>query len=194
MDILQKEDPAMVEWCDRIGLELWTQHRDGGRRYGHMTTNISECINAVFKGTRNLPVGAKQEFCQTLVKAIERNLQASRNMRVDLYDRGNSEFVIEELAPTTGRIAMSVCRVSLSARTCDCRYFQALYYPCRHVLVACSFCRLDWRTYVDEVYRMKTVFNVYKMGFSPPIQDDLLPVYEGPRVIPDPTIRTITLS
>ncbi|KAL4343672.1 hypothetical protein AHAS_Ahas11G0101800 [Arachis hypogaea] len=211
MDILRKEDPAMVEWCDRIGLELWTQYRDGGRRYGHMMTNISECINAVFKGTRNLPVGslvkstyghlaelfvrkgkeaesqvgANQEFYQT-VKAIERNLQASRNMRVDLYDRGNSEFIVEELAPTAGRIAMSVCRVSLSARTCDYGYFQALHYPCRHVLAACSFCRLDWRTYVDDVYRMKTVFNVYKMGFSPPIHDDLLPVYEGPRVIPDP--------
>ncbi|XP_025617139.1 uncharacterized protein [Arachis hypogaea] len=212
MDILRKEDPAMVEWCDRIGLELWTQYRDGGCRYGHMTTNISEYINAVFKGTHNLlvgslvkstyghlaelfvrkgkeaesQIGAKQEFCQTLVKAIERNLQASRNMRVDLYDRENSEFVIEELAPTAGWIAMSVCRVSLSARTCDCGYFQALHYPCRHVLAACSFCRLDWRIYVDDVYRMKTVFNVYNMGFSPPIQDDLLPVYEGPRVIPDP--------
>ncbi|XP_016172742.1 uncharacterized protein LOC107615149 [Arachis ipaensis] len=177
MDILRKEDPAMVEWCDRIGLELWTQYRDGGRRYGHMTTNIFECINAVFKGTRNLPagslvkstygrlaellvrkgkeaesqVGAKQEFCQTLMKAIERNLQASRNMWVDLYDRGNSEFVVEELAPTAGRIAMSVCRVSLSSCTCDCGYFQTLHYPCRHVLA-----------------------------------DDLLPIYEGPRVIPDP--------
>ncbi|KAL4343214.1 hypothetical protein AHAS_Ahas11G0056000 [Arachis hypogaea] len=42
--------------------------------------------------------------------AIEKNLHASRNMRVDLYDRENSEFVVEELAPTGGRIAMSVCR------------------------------------------------------------------------------------
>lgn len=25
MDILRKEDPAMVDWCDKIGLELLTQ-------------------------------------------------------------------------------------------------------------------------------------------------------------------------
>ncbi|RYR29219.1 hypothetical protein Ahy_B01g053566 isoform E [Arachis hypogaea] len=220
MEILRSEDPAMVEWCSRIGLGLWTQYRDGGRRYGHMTTNISECINAVLKGTRNLPVGslvkstygrlaelfvrkgkeaemqlgARQEFSQMLMRAIEKNKQASRNMRVELYDRGNTEFVVDEIAPTGGRIALTACRVSLSARTCDCGYFQALHYPCRHVLAACSYCRLDWRTYVDDVYRLTTIFNVYKMGFSPPMADDLLPLYEGPQVIPDPGMMRATVG
>ncbi|RYQ98643.1 hypothetical protein Ahy_B07g086410 isoform A [Arachis hypogaea] len=36
---------------------------DGGYRWGHMTTNLVECINSVLKGARNFPVTA-------LVKAI----------------------------------------------------------------------------------------------------------------------------
>ncbi|XP_016192045.1 uncharacterized protein LOC107632919 [Arachis ipaensis] len=36
----------------------WAQHADEGRRFGHMTINISECINAVMKGSRNLPITA----------------------------------------------------------------------------------------------------------------------------------------
>ncbi|XP_016178930.1 uncharacterized protein LOC107621421 [Arachis ipaensis] len=129
---------------NRIGLELRTQYWDGGRQYGHLTTNISECIDVVLKGTRNLLVGSlvkstyrrleelfvkkekeselqlgpKQEFYLTLVKAIKKNLQTSRNMRDDLYDRENSEFVVDEIAPTWGRIALRTCRISLSSCTC----------------------------------------------------------------------------
>jgi len=31
-------------WIDQIPLEKWTQAYDEGRRYGHMTTNLVECI------------------------------------------------------------------------------------------------------------------------------------------------------
>ncbi|RYR50872.1 hypothetical protein Ahy_A06g025879 isoform D [Arachis hypogaea] len=57
-DILRSEDPAMCEWANRIDYSLWTQHRDEGRRFGHMTTNISECVNSILKGVRNLPVAS----------------------------------------------------------------------------------------------------------------------------------------
>ena len=40
----------------------WTQSQDGGRRYGAMTTNISECFNGVLKGARGLPIAAMVEF------------------------------------------------------------------------------------------------------------------------------------
>ncbi|XP_016195641.1 uncharacterized protein LOC107636660 [Arachis ipaensis] len=115
-------------------------------------------------------------------------------MRVELYDRGNSKFVVDEIAPTGERIALSTCRVSLSLCTYDCGYFQNLHYPCRHMFVAYSYCRLDWRTYVDNVYCLSTMFNVYKMGFSPPIHDDLKPLYEGPQVIPDPIMMRVIVG
>ncbi|XP_072080876.1 uncharacterized protein [Arachis hypogaea] len=45
-----------VEFDYWIEYAMWTQHRDDGRRYDHMTTNISECVNSILKGVRNLPV------------------------------------------------------------------------------------------------------------------------------------------
>ncbi|XP_030934495.1 uncharacterized protein LOC115959952 [Quercus lobata] len=43
-------------------VDKWTQSQDGGRRYGAMTTNISECFNGVLKGARGLPIAAMVEF------------------------------------------------------------------------------------------------------------------------------------
>ncbi|XP_015954649.1 uncharacterized protein LOC107479010 [Arachis duranensis] len=148
-DILRSEDPAMCEWANRIDYSLWTQHRDEGRRFGHMTTNISECVNSILKGVRNLPVaslvkatycrlaelfvrkgreaeaqmGTGQQFSQHLVKCIEANMKTARCFTVTLYDRDNSEFTVAETTPT-GSFSLGTYRVSLASRTCDCGYFR----------------------------------------------------------------------
>ncbi|XP_057730561.1 uncharacterized protein LOC130945883 [Arachis stenosperma] len=109
-DILRSEDPAMCEWANRIEYSLWTQHRDEGRRFGHTMTNISECVNSILKGVRNLPVCSLvkatygrlaelfvrkgreaeaqlrtgQQFSQHLVKCIEANLKTARYFTVTL--------------------------------------------------------------------------------------------------------------
>ncbi|XP_025640785.1 uncharacterized protein [Arachis hypogaea] len=57
-DILRMFDPAMRDWANRIEYAHWTQHWDEGRRFGHMTTNISECVKSILKGVRNLPMCA----------------------------------------------------------------------------------------------------------------------------------------
>ena len=36
-------------------MDMWSQSHDGGRRFGAMTTNISECFNGVLKGAQGLP-------------------------------------------------------------------------------------------------------------------------------------------
>ncbi|KAL4370834.1 hypothetical protein AHAS_Ahas06G0105400 [Arachis hypogaea] len=128
-----------------------------------MTINISECINAVIKGSRNLQftalifsrngskalaqlqVGAK--FSQTLMKVIEFNSKYVNTMNV-LLDEGK----------------------------CDCGYFQALHIPCRHVLASCSHARLDWKRFVHLVYRMESVFN---------------PSYDGPQICPNPQMMRV---
>ncbi|XP_025678700.1 uncharacterized protein [Arachis hypogaea] len=109
-------------------LKKWSQYADEGHRFGHMTTNISECINAVMKGSRNLPitalvnssyfrlgelfarkgsealaqlqVGAK--FSQTLMKAIEFNSKYVNTMNVYQFDRSRRNFTVEELAAVSG--------------------------------------------------------------------------------------------
>ncbi|XP_016185302.1 uncharacterized protein LOC107626928 [Arachis ipaensis] len=113
------KDPAMCEWANRIDYSLWTQHRDDGRRFGHMTTNISECVNSILKGVRNLPVSS-------LVKATYGRLAklfTAKCFAVTLYDRDNSEFTVAETTPT-GSFSLGSYRVSLASRTCDCGVYQ----------------------------------------------------------------------
>ena len=50
-------------------VDMWTQSHDGGRRFGVMTTNISQCFNGVLKGARGLPIAAMVEF--TWSKLVE---------------------------------------------------------------------------------------------------------------------------
>ncbi|XP_029153244.1 uncharacterized protein [Arachis hypogaea] len=157
-----------------------------------MTTNISECINAVMKGCRNLPimalvksiyfrlgelfarkgsealaqlqVGAK--FSQALMKAIEFNSKHINTMNVYQFDRSRTNFTIKELAAVPGSKQQNY-QVLLDEDKCDCGYFQALHIPCHHMLAACSHARLDWKRFVHPVYRMESVFNVYKSEFRP---------------------------
>ena len=46
------------QWLEAIPFQLWALSYDRGRRYGIMTTNISEVFNSVLKGARSLPVTA----------------------------------------------------------------------------------------------------------------------------------------
>ncbi|XP_072079935.1 uncharacterized protein [Arachis hypogaea] len=55
---LKRGGEAYTQWCDDIGVERWVLAFDGGHRWGHMTTNLVECINSVLKGARNLLVTA----------------------------------------------------------------------------------------------------------------------------------------
>ena len=85
-----------------------------------MTTNLSECINAVLKGTRNLPITALvkstyfrlvelfvrkgqeaeaqvvsgQVFSQALMRAIEINKQSIATMNVSQFTRASESFVV----------------------------------------------------------------------------------------------------
>ncbi|RYR68121.1 hypothetical protein Ahy_A03g014593 [Arachis hypogaea] len=131
-----------VDWALHFWKNLWLQHCDEGRWYGHMTTNLSECINAVLKGTRNLPV-----------VAIFRTT----------YERA-SVFSVEEMEPVYGW-SQTLYWVHLTEHTCDYGLFQSLHYPCRHALTACVAASIEWGYFMDPVYTMAYVFNVYEREF-----------------------------
>ncbi|RYR59868.1 hypothetical protein Ahy_A05g025833 [Arachis hypogaea] len=55
---LREWGEAYTNWLDRIPREQYALAFDGGYRWGHMTTNLVECINSVLKGARNLSITA----------------------------------------------------------------------------------------------------------------------------------------
>jgi len=47
---IRSEFSQAVSWIDQIPLEKWAQAFDGGKRFGHMTTNLAKCTNFVLRG------------------------------------------------------------------------------------------------------------------------------------------------
>ncbi|KAH0667825.1 hypothetical protein KY285_029031 [Solanum tuberosum] len=50
--------PASYGWLNEFPLEKWTMYKDGDRRWGAMTTNVSESYNSLLKKARGQPVTA----------------------------------------------------------------------------------------------------------------------------------------
>ncbi|RYQ89727.1 hypothetical protein Ahy_B09g096225 isoform F [Arachis hypogaea] len=142
---------------------------DGGYRWGHMTTNLVECINSVLKGARNLPVTA-------LVKATFYGLNELQN----------EVFEVREM-PSGLEFA-----VDLRGLRCDCGEFQVDRIPCRHVFACCANQRLNWKLYVHDVYKMEQVRRVYRARFRPLGNPTTWPAYNGPRFIPNLYLRRVS--
>ncbi|XP_027927775.1 uncharacterized protein LOC114184659 [Vigna unguiculata] len=48
LSALRSHSSEVASW-DRIPLQKWTQAYDGSSRFGHMTTNLAECMNSILK-------------------------------------------------------------------------------------------------------------------------------------------------
>ena len=58
MDTIGRINLEAQRWLEAIPFEKWVLSHDRGRRYGMMSTNMSEVFNSVLKGARSLPVTA----------------------------------------------------------------------------------------------------------------------------------------
>ncbi|PPD76335.1 hypothetical protein GOBAR_DD26730 [Gossypium barbadense] len=57
-DIDRQKNTSFRQWLGTIESWQWAQSFDEGFRYGQMTTNLVEGINAVFLKTRHLPIAS----------------------------------------------------------------------------------------------------------------------------------------
>ncbi|MFQ6622970.1 hypothetical protein Gotur_002844 [Gossypium turneri] len=161
--ILRSINGEGVDYLYNIRFEQWAQAYDGGLRYGHMTSNLAECINSILKGTRHLPItsivretyfrlaalfpkraasyaGQIQGgyvWCSKVVQEINKAKARANTMHTVCHDRDNLWFRVTEFdRPHQGVIGRQY-RVHLRNRTCDCGMFDALRYPCAHIIAAC---------------------------------------------------------
>ncbi|XP_070041316.1 uncharacterized protein [Nicotiana tomentosiformis] len=85
MESIRQEDERAYHWLMRHELDRWTFHVDGGRRWGTLTTNMSESFNGLLKYARGLPVtamqvGAEHYWSPELFKMV-RNTEYLRHYR-----------------------------------------------------------------------------------------------------------------
>ncbi|XP_016185686.1 uncharacterized protein LOC107627360 [Arachis ipaensis] len=71
IDALRGLSREMADWAGTFNKEIWLQHYGSGCRFGHMTTNFSECINAMLEGRREEKVVERLEMeRETLLSTI----------------------------------------------------------------------------------------------------------------------------
>ncbi|XP_015954106.1 uncharacterized protein LOC107478480 [Arachis duranensis] len=209
---LRDRGEAYTNWLNRIPREQYALAFDGEYRWGHMTTNLVECINSVLKGARNLSItalvkatfyrlnelftckraeaeariNAGHVFSDIVTSKLHANQLASGNIQVSCFDRQNQVFEVREM-PSGLEFAVDLCSLR-----CDCGEFQVDRIPCRHVFACCANQRLDWRLYVHDVYKMEQVRWVYRARIRPPGNLTTWLAYNGPRFIPNPYLRRVT--
>ncbi|RYQ89454.1 hypothetical protein Ahy_B09g096091 isoform M [Arachis hypogaea] len=172
---LRERGEAYTNWLNRIPREQYALAFDGGYRWGHMTTNLVECINSVLKGARNLPITA-------LVKATFYRLN-------ELFTRKRAEA---EARINAGHVFSELVTTKLHANQLASGNIQVDRIPCRHVFACCANQRLDWQLYVHDVYKMDQVRRVYRARFRPLGNPSTWPAYTGPRFVPNPFLRRVT--
>ncbi|XP_070057398.1 uncharacterized protein [Nicotiana tomentosiformis] len=85
MESIRQEDEAAYRWLMRHKPKKWTLHADGGRRWGILTTNVSEYFNGLLKSARGLPVTAmvRMSFKEMAERFVKRAAAA-----MSLMERG----------------------------------------------------------------------------------------------------------
>ncbi|KAF1873363.1 hypothetical protein Lal_00027401 [Lupinus albus] len=121
LDDLRQKNPRAAAWLDNIPKEKWTQSYDEGRRYGHMTTNLAECVNGVLKGSIVLPITSLVQatyhrlnswflhhrneatsmimaghiYCEELTKVLNENNRKATCQTIQTFSRELGVFVVE---------------------------------------------------------------------------------------------------
>jgi len=140
-----------------------------GRRYGHMTTNLSECVNKVLKDCRNLSITALvkstysrcrkyfvdrgrqtqrqlnegQVCCSKVVKELQKNQEGACSHIVHVYDIHLTRFEVEEtFNPRTQRGGQKWA-VNLNDHYCQYGKYSAFHYPCSHIMAACGYVSMN---------------------------------------------------
>ncbi|XP_029151577.1 uncharacterized protein [Arachis hypogaea] len=207
---LKERGEAYTNWLDRIPREQYALAFDGGYRWGHMTTNLVECINSVLKGARNLSVtvlvkatfyrlnelftrkraeadariNAGHVFFEMVTSKLHANQRASGNIQVSCFDREHEVFEVREMSSGVEYA------VDLHQQWYDCGEFQVDQIPCRHVLACCANQRLDWQVYVHDVYKIDQVRRVYRARLSWR-NPTTWPAYHGPQFVGNPFLRRV---
>ena len=79
--------PNIQGWIDNISKEKWSQTYDIGRyRNEHMTTNLSDAVNKILEGARNLPITTlvKYRYVRMVQCFVERGAEARQSLELGI--------------------------------------------------------------------------------------------------------------
>ncbi|RVX01849.1 hypothetical protein CK203_019342 [Vitis vinifera] len=199
MDTIGRINAEARNWLEQIPFEKWALSYDGGRRYGIMTTNMSEVFNGVLKGARNLPITALvqltfywvnsyftvrrehgasrlasgEEFTPHIDAKIKAKVVKVGAHEVLLYDHVAGRFHVKTRHSVGGSNRKPrTYHVTLQTGSCTCNKTLLLGFPCSHILVACHCRAIDFRQFVQGYYTTRVYLSTWAPLFYP-IFDEL---------------------
>ncbi|KAH0776781.1 hypothetical protein KY290_008192 [Solanum tuberosum] len=157
---IKEENVEAYEYLMEIPLEKWTVSYDDGKRWGVLTTNLSE----------------SSQIAQQLQEQNELWTERFKIKWEKNYESSKRHFVFDWNIPTGVYEVRSIevdgtggnphC-VSLNERKCDCGKWANLHFPCSHVMKVTDRMGELARNFVSEHFTIDNYVATYSGSFSP---------------------------
>ncbi|CAH9087566.1 unnamed protein product [Cuscuta europaea] len=173
-------------YLNEIPVEMWALSYDDGKRYGILTTNLSESFNNVLKGCRTLPITAlvKATFDKVVqLFADRRNAGIMWHQAGFLYPQNIWKDVLERsqrryhttIVPhnrTTGIYSVAIgshdpVTIDLTRQECGCEYWKQNGMPCVHAYAVCRFLKITVDSLIPAVYSLNAYIRTYTSDIMP---------------------------
>ncbi|KAH6778428.1 hypothetical protein C2S51_009740 [Perilla frutescens var. frutescens] len=193
MSMLEQVCPNAYQKLCNIGPVHWSRSHCPVRRYGFMTSNAAESLNARLLWARRLPVCSMFEMFRSIVEQwfVKRRAvaQGSNHVLTDgialklsgNIDKGRCYAVRPTTLATLWKVEIGreVYMVDLQNQTYDCREFEVDLIPCSHA-AAVIWC-----------YKMESLVGMYNLVIRglPHPEQWIMPDAFGSRVVLAPEIR-----
>lgn len=179
-------------WLANHPVEKWTMHKDDGRRWGALTTNVSESYNGLLKKARGLPITAivrltfktlvdrfverstlatalieRKEAWPTTIRKKFEEYKVRAQMHTDCMNYNTEDGIFEILTFAHVGKGGNVHIVNHREKQCSCGKWRNYHMPCSHAIRSSGIRGIDPSNYVSEYYSCRLYKQTYSGKFSP---------------------------
>src|SRR5579859_3824179 len=166
----------------------WAELYFAGHRYGHLTSNIAESLNSWLLQARKLPIlpmfecirhllmdwygkrrVGQENTVGLLVRPIVEKLQQLAKDRACRYHFHMSTSTRFEVV---SGITMVDYLVDLEQRSCSCRVWQSVGYPCGHALAIIMALKHTPQLYTKAFFTLESYRKTYENAILHPLTGD----------------------
>ncbi|KAE8705998.1 hypothetical protein F3Y22_tig00110410pilonHSYRG00030 [Hibiscus syriacus] len=136
--------PQCAQTLEDVRFERWSRVHQLGARYGFMTSNSAESINALRTLEYRVTPWTEKKITKRVVKSTSWRVEPCSNTLFEVLDNNLNGLV------------------DLNTKTCSCMKWQTSGYPCGHVIkVALHLNQDDSSAYVMDCYTTKVYRQTY---------------------------------
>ena len=169
-----------VEYLSEIEVERWARYKFPFTRYNIMTTNIAECMNAILRDAREMPLvpllesireKLQQWFYDRRIIAgnMTTTLTTWTEERLKKKEKIAQRSFVTAINPYQFRVVGDHLEgvVNLTAKTCMCRKFNMDHYPCVHAMACCLYRHIQFHNMCSHYYHADTLCAAYEESIYP---------------------------